>query len=162
ITAQDIDSAGTATVTVFNPAPGGGTSNPQSFTIVAPGSTSFFDDFNRPDGASIGNGWTEKFPNAFSIQNGEVISIDTNPIDYHDTIVYRPVSEDRRDVEVGLEFRVLPGMNFPQVHARVQRDSLAQPNTLEAYLLFVDGFEPLPGRAIIAVQQPVTGQFECY
>ncbi len=34
IPATDIAAAGTASVTVFNPAPGGGTSNAQSFTIV--------------------------------------------------------------------------------------------------------------------------------
>jgi hypothetical protein len=33
ITLQDIAAPGTASVTVFNPAPGGGTSNPMSFTI---------------------------------------------------------------------------------------------------------------------------------
>ncbi|NOT54591.1 MAG: hypothetical protein HOP18_08305 [Deltaproteobacteria bacterium] len=36
ITAADILSAGTAVVTVFNPAPGGGTSNPQMFTVPWP------------------------------------------------------------------------------------------------------------------------------
>lgn len=36
IPASDIAAAGTATVTVFNPAPGGGTSNGQSFTINPP------------------------------------------------------------------------------------------------------------------------------
>jgi hypothetical protein len=36
ITAADIATAGTASVTVFNPAPGGGTSSPQTFTITAP------------------------------------------------------------------------------------------------------------------------------
>jgi YVTN family beta-propeller protein len=35
IPASDIASAGTATVTVFNPAPGGGTSNTSTFTITA-------------------------------------------------------------------------------------------------------------------------------
>jgi hypothetical protein len=34
--AADIAVAGTAQVTVFNPAPGGGTSNPQTFTITNP------------------------------------------------------------------------------------------------------------------------------
>ena len=38
IPATDIATAGTAQVTVFNPAPGGGTSNPQTFTITAGGS----------------------------------------------------------------------------------------------------------------------------
>ncbi|HUJ17960.1 MAG TPA: hypothetical protein VL197_08195 [Nitrospirota bacterium] len=36
ITAADIATAGTATVTVFNPAPGGGTSNALTFTITTP------------------------------------------------------------------------------------------------------------------------------
>jgi len=36
ITAADIATAGTANVTVFNPTPGGGTSNAQTFTINAP------------------------------------------------------------------------------------------------------------------------------
>ena len=36
ITAADIATAGTASVTVFNPAPGGGTSNAQTFTINNP------------------------------------------------------------------------------------------------------------------------------
>src|SRR5207249_3013407 len=35
IPASDISSAGAATVTVFNPSPGGGTSNSQTFNIVA-------------------------------------------------------------------------------------------------------------------------------
>jgi hypothetical protein len=34
ITAADIASAGTATVTVFNPTPGGGTSNGVTFTVI--------------------------------------------------------------------------------------------------------------------------------
>jgi hypothetical protein len=37
IAMSDIATAGTATVTVFNPAPGGGASNPQTFTITAAG-----------------------------------------------------------------------------------------------------------------------------
>ena len=36
ITATDIATGGTRSVTVFNPTPGGGTSNVQTFTIVAP------------------------------------------------------------------------------------------------------------------------------
>ena len=37
ISTSDIDTAGTATVTVFNPAPGGGSSNSSNFTITAGG-----------------------------------------------------------------------------------------------------------------------------
>ncbi|MCI0400489.1 MAG: IPT/TIG domain-containing protein, partial [Gammaproteobacteria bacterium] len=162
IPASDIATAGTAAVTVFTPLPGGGASYPQSFFVLQPGQAFFLDGFNRPDNPNIGNGWTEKFPNAFSIQNNEIASIDTAPIDYHDTIVYRPLSEDRRDVEVGVEFRVLPGQSFPQVHARVQRNTITLSDTMEGYGFFVDGFEPAPGRAIISIQPPVTNQFECY
>jgi hypothetical protein len=161
ISAADVATAGAAAVTVFTAAPGGGLSNAIEFNIILPGS-SFFDDFNRSDNAVMGNGWTEKFPAAFAIQNNEVVGTDTFPFDYHDTIVYRPVSEDRRDVEVGIEFRILPGVYFPQVHARVQRNTIAQPDTLEGYIFFVDGFAPAPGQAIIAVQPPVTDQYECY
>jgi len=161
IPASDIATAGTAEVTVFTPSAGDVTSNALSFAVIAPG-VGFADDFNRPDNAAIGNGWTEKFPGAFAVQGGEVVSVNTGTIDYHDAIVYRPVTEDLRDVETAIEFRVLAGQNFPQLHARIQRDSITMPDTLEDYLLFVDGFAPAPGRAIIARQQPVTGQFECY
>jgi len=139
-----------------------GTPSSAVLWIVDDDTAGFFDGFDRPGNAAIGNGWTEKFPGAFAVQNNEVVSVDTGTIDYHDAIVYRPAAEDRRDVEVGIEFRILPGQNFPQLHARVQRNTIAQPDTLSGYLLFVDGFEPSPGRAIIALQQPVTGQFECY
>ena len=36
ITAADIVTTGTATVTVFNPSPGGGLSEPLSFSVVSP------------------------------------------------------------------------------------------------------------------------------
>jgi hypothetical protein len=48
ISAEDIAVAGTASVTVFNPAPGGGTSNAQTFTISATSTVLFSDDFTRP------------------------------------------------------------------------------------------------------------------
>jgi hypothetical protein len=164
IGANDLDSVGTAVVTVSNPSPGGGISAPRSVQIVAPGGETFFDDFQRPDNADIGNGWTEKYPPAFALQGGEVTSINTSPIDYHDAIVYRPVTEDRLNAEVGLEFRVLPGQSFPQVHARIQRDTITGNDQLHDYLFFVDGFEPDPGRAMIAIQPPTTGpqNYECY
>ncbi|MGH3739890.1 MAG: beta strand repeat-containing protein [Micromonosporaceae bacterium] len=159
--AADVGVTGTALVTVFNPAPGGGTANVQYFSILDPTGV-FVDTFNRPDSAELRNGWTEKYPAAFAIQNNEVVMIDTGSTDYHDAIAYRPAGEDLRDVEVGLEFRVLPGLSFPQLHARIQRDTIAQANTLDDYLLFVDGFAAPPGRAVIARQAAVPGQFECY
>ncbi|MFZ5877417.1 MAG: beta strand repeat-containing protein [Nitrospirota bacterium] len=51
IVAADIADAGTASVTVVNPAPGGGTSNAQTFTINAPPDPLLFsDDFTRAPG----------------------------------------------------------------------------------------------------------------
>jgi hypothetical protein len=161
IPGTDLGVTGTVPVTVVNPAPGGGTANVQYFSVLDPRGV-FFDGFDRPDSAALGNGWTEKYPAAFAIQNNQVVMIDTGTIGYHDAIAYRPPGEDLRDVEVGLEFRVLPGQNFPQVHARIQRNTIDQSNTLEDYMIFVDGFAASPGRAVIARQAPVPGQFECY
>ncbi len=52
ITATDIATAGTASVTVFNPAPGGGTSNAQTFTINNINTSFFSDNFTRPAGTT--------------------------------------------------------------------------------------------------------------
>src|SRR5690606_10480895 len=69
ITADDIAAIGTAAVAVQSPGPGGGTSNVESFLVTGAGG-SFFDDFERADGADLGNGWVEKTPGAFSLQGG--------------------------------------------------------------------------------------------
>jgi len=251
ITATDVQSAGTATVTVFNPAPGGGTSGGATFTITSGGggslsisslspisaivgSTSvlvtvtgsgfttssvvrwngaarpttyvsatqvranipgsdlltdsiaavtvlngstasaplsffvlpatdsvFFDGFNRGPAQDLGNGWVEKTPSAFEIlTNGTVWAADTYPLDFHDTIVYRNAAELQLDSETGVEFVRLSGGRFPQLHARVQMDSIAQADTLESYILYVeDGISP-QGLAI-AVQPPATNVGEC-
>ena len=51
ITATDVAAAGTALVTVFSPAPGGGASNAQTFTInESGGPATFEDDFTRDPG----------------------------------------------------------------------------------------------------------------
>jgi hypothetical protein len=52
IPASDIATPGTAQVTVFNPAPGGGTSNAVTFTISASGSTTVTFDNPVPPGTS--------------------------------------------------------------------------------------------------------------
>jgi hypothetical protein len=52
IPATDLATAGTAAVTVFNPAPGGGTSNAQTFTISASTSTTITFDNPIPPGSS--------------------------------------------------------------------------------------------------------------
>lgn len=252
ITSADVQTAGTATVTVFNPAPGGGTSGGATFTITSgggggslsisalspvstvigapsvlvtvtgsgfttssvvrwngsarptnyvsstqlrvniPGSdllgdsiaaltvangtaasaplsffvlpatdSVFFDGFNRGPAQNLGNGWIEKTPSAFEIlSNGTVWAADTYPLDFHDAIVYRNGTEVQLDSETGVEFVRLSGGRFPQLHARVQMDSIAQADTLESYILYVeDGISP-QGLAI-AVQPPVPNVGEC-
>jgi hypothetical protein len=54
ISALDIATTGTATVTVFNPAPGGGSSNAVSFTIVATNPTPTITGLN-PSSATVGS-----------------------------------------------------------------------------------------------------------
>jgi len=61
ITASDIAAAGTVTVTVVNPAPGGGTSNAQTFAITAappPGDVLFLDAFEDDPLGLVPGGWT--------------------------------------------------------------------------------------------------------
>jgi hypothetical protein len=98
----------------------------------------FVDTFDR--GISIlGNGWTEKNPGTFAISSQHVIRTDYTR-DYRDSLASRPVSEALADVEVSIEFTVghLPP-GYPQIHARVQSATIATPNTLDGYLLFIDG-----------------------
>lgn len=161
--ASDLVASGSGAITVVNAAPGGGTSEPLTVLVIPAGAAAFFDTFNRADGAAVGNGWTEKTPAAFSITNGRVSGQQTTEA-YHDTIVYRPAAEDRRDVEVGLEFvRALNGFQtgIPQVHARVQRSTVTQSGTIHSYIFFIEEFES-PARAMIAVQPPLAGNDECY
>ena len=73
ITATDIATAGTASVTVFNPAPGGGTSNAQTFTINAaanpvPTTTSI-----SPTSATAGGSAFTLTVNGSSFINGSVV-----------------------------------------------------------------------------------------
>jgi len=145
IPATDIAAAGTATVTVFSPTPGGGTSNAQTFAIRAP-TVTLFDDFNRADGPSLGNGWVQK-SSAFSLAGNQVIKAATST-GYPDNLVYRPATEDMLDGEASVEVRFTslpPG--YAQVFVRGQAATIANPGVFEGYLLFIDND---PGRAFLA------------
>ena len=138
ISATDIAAAGTAMVTVFNPAPGGGTSNPQSFSIVSAPASSFVDDFNRADNASMGNGWIEKTAAAFSLTGNRVSKAATSSI-FSNNLVYRPGAENILNGEASVEVRFTslpPG--FPQVFVRGQTATIANAGVLDGYLLFID------------------------
>jgi len=137
IQATEISIAGTVSVAVFNPTPGGGISNPQIFTILQPGSA-FYDDFERPDSSVLGNGWIEKNPAAFFNIAGEVVK-QYNYSSYLYNIVYRPATEDLLDTEVSLEFNLLDSLpGYPQIFARVQSDTVALEGMLDGYMLYIN------------------------
>ncbi|MDJ0927464.1 MAG: IPT/TIG domain-containing protein, partial [Gammaproteobacteria bacterium] len=164
IAASNLAQAGIAAMTVYTPGPGGGTSTPDNFFVLETGDALFYDNYNRADSADLGNNWTEKTPNVFSIEDGALTSIDTSfVLDYRDSIVYRPQAEDALEIEVGTEFIRLPQLvngNFPQLHARVQRDTVTLPASLNSYIFFVNDYAPSPGELVIAAQGVVEG--ECY
>lgn len=134
---------------------------PLPFFVLPMTDMVFFDNFNRGPSADVGNGWIEKLPSAFEILASGVLWADnTEPNQYLDTMVYRPLSEEQLDVETGVEFVRAAGARFPQVHARIQGDTVALDNLLESYILYVeDGLTP-QGLAI-AVQPPVYSMGEC-
>ena len=137
ITAADIATSGTASVTVFNPAPGGGTSAAQTFSIQAVGE-GFFDNFERANNADLNNGWIEKNPEAFSIVNGTATKQPAG-LGYRDNVAYRPASENLLDVEASMEIRLsdnAPG--YPQLFTRLQSATVAQANILDGYILYIN------------------------
>ena len=162
IPASDVASGQAASISVTTPAPGGGNSDPQTFFVQETAASFFYDNFERADSPAVGNGWTEESADAFRVLGGMLVSQQTT-YDYRDAVVSRPQAEDRSDVEVSVEFtRAIQTENFPQVHARIQRDAPQTPETLHSYLLFVNEFAGDPGNAVIAIQPPVAGEVECF
>jgi hypothetical protein len=123
-------------------ATGDDTSVPDAGHDSAPpdASTSFFDDFNRADGGTIGNNWLMKYPPAFTLANGSVLrQYPDDGHDFVDNIVYRPVLETALNVEVSIEVKLAadpPG--YPQVHARVQPSTVGSAGHLDSYFLYVN------------------------
>jgi len=170
INPADVAAAGLATITVVTPAPGGGRSASTTFFVQDGSLTYTYDHFNRTNNTTIGNNWTEKNPDAFSIVNGEVPSIVTSG-GFTQDIMYRPQSEQRQDLEVSMEFRRLTSQvqldmaNYPQVHARVQTATAPLPWMLDSYIFFIDDSVVNPSRAMFAVtrNEPGSGaRMECY
>src|SRR5260221_1754048 len=97
----------------------------------------FVDRFDRANTVlGLGNGWTEKNP-TFTLASQHVQRSNFSR-DYRDSLAYLP--DDALDVDVSIEMTIghaPPG--YPQIHARVQRNTLGTQNTLDGYLLYVDG-----------------------
>jgi hypothetical protein len=105
----------------------------------APPSNLFVDMFSRADAADIGNGWIEKVPATFSLAGGEVVRIQTTT-SYRDNMVYRPTSEDVRDVEVSIRVRfVQTPPRFPQIFVRARSATINAVDSYDGYLLYVSG-----------------------
>lgn len=133
----DLSASTVGTVTVFANGALNEYSAPQPFFVLDPTSAFFFDNFNTTDGPNIGNGWTEKDPNAFSIQDGEIVSQGTAN-QYRENIAFRPIAEDRQDLEVSAEFVRQPNGAFTQLHARAQRSTVALEGFLESYIFYIE------------------------
>ena len=100
---------------------------------------SFVDDFNRPDGPTLGNDWVMKQPGAFALVGGAVSRLVGPSSDYRDNICHRPASEDVRDVEASVEVKIAsspPG--YPQIHVRLWANTVDKGNLLDGYLLYID------------------------
>ena len=104
-----------------------------------PDAPMFRDEFARADSPDLGNGWTEKTPDVFSLAGGVVIK-GQSPPHYRDNLVTRPPEEDRADVEVSAVFTLAAVNGFPQVFARTQRTSLNGEASFDGYILFIDSF----------------------
>ncbi len=101
-------------------------------------SSLFVDDFNRPNGDEIGNGWIEKNPAAFGLAGNRAVRMSDRSVDFADNLIYRPASENVADTEVSVDFTfVNDAGGYPQVHARAQSGSVASKGTLDSYLLYV-------------------------
>lgn len=101
----------------------------------------FFDDFNRADGPSIGNGWIAKRPATFELKGGMVRWLGNDPDSYRDHAVWRPAQEDILDVKA--QMTVVWGVGFPtpaypQIYVRIQGNTASLTDTLDGYLLYVD------------------------
>jgi hypothetical protein len=86
---------------------------------VGGGTPTFFDPFDRPDQAGVGNNWIENTTGVFSI-TGNVVTRVASTSAWTTNHVYRPPSEDASDLEVSMEFITTDVTNpdWPQIFVR--------------------------------------------
>ena len=109
----------------------------------------FTDDFERPDGTELGNGWVEKNPDGFVLSGGKVVAVPGELGGYRDNIVHRPAADYLTDVEASVEVKFNRLAGYPQVHVRVQGAASAAPDQLSSYFLYIND---RPDRAVLARQ----------
>lgn len=99
---------------------------PASFTYAPLTSSPIFsDDFNRSDSTTIGNGWFERVPEAFSISSGTVESLLQGGTDQ---LVRR--EEMRLDLELSADL-IYGAYDEPSLYARLTSSEL--PQSFEGY-----------------------------
>lgn len=106
----------------------------------APAIREFFDDFDREAGPDLGNGWIERDPTVWAIENGYAVAQESPGETANVTLFHRGLDEQATDIEVAAEFQVLsPFIRLsPQIGVRLQPPS-TEPN-LESYT----GYTALP------------------
>ncbi len=100
----------------------------------------FTDDFDRPDGSVIGNGWLVKDPPSYALASGMVQWVG-DALSYRDHLVRRPATEDRLDVkaQMTVTFGVgFPGPSYPQLDVRVQSATAATPDAFDGYIFYIE------------------------
>jgi hypothetical protein len=152
LSAADLATAGSYPVTVVNPGNPPLTSNAFTLSVTSSGPppTGFLDDFTRADSSSLGNGWIEKSPNAFSLVGGMAAKLAVGT-GYRDNIAYRPASENVLDGEASVEVQFTStNVGYAQVLTRVQTGTVASGDVLDGYILYVNNST---GQAILGRQR---------
>ena len=94
--------------------------------------------FGRGDNAALGNGWTEKSPQSFSIVD-EAIAKQSVGSGYRENIAYRPASEAMQNGETSIEFEVTSAQpGYPQIFTRVQPSTVGLFEVVDGYILYLD------------------------
>lgn len=140
---------------------GGGDSSTSGSSTGTPGPMPFEDDFNRPDNPELGNGWVEKNPVIFSIEDNTArITPGARRVAYYDNLAYRPFEEAMLDARVEVDALIELGastVGTPQIYARVQPDA-ASPDGLTGYLCFIGpGIDTLTVRRQIGTAETGLG-----
>ena len=93
------------------------------------------DDFRRADNVDLGNGWIEKYADAFSLVGGEAAPAASSPL-WLDDFAYRPPADEMLDMEVSVGVRLtLASVGYPTLVARAPA-SMINNNGYLGYILF--------------------------
>lgn len=80
----------------------------------------FIDNFNRPDSATVGNGWIEETAGEFSISGNTLLAESLNSPGFGDKELLRPAGENFADGMIKNRFKHVTSIaGVPQLHGRV-------------------------------------------